>query len=200
MLNNKIIIFDFDGVIVDSHRQRSNSFRYALQEFDGELVERFIEYHTKNGGLSRFEKFKYFFEEMVQLPITNTEILNYAYKVSSYVKEKITLESVDPKILDLIKSHKFDKHIVSASMDVELKWICRNLGIDKYFITINGSQNVLTTKAETVQTLIAIFDYDPKNVVLIGDAIQDYQAAIANNIEFLGYNFNTELNINHLNF
>lgn len=200
MLNNKIIIFDFDGVIVDSHRQRSNSFRYALREFDGELVERFIEYHIKNGGLSRFEKFKYFFEEMAQLSITNAEILNYAYAVSSYVKEKITLDSVDPKILELIKNHTSEKHIVSASMDVELKWICRNLGIDKYFITINGSQNVLTTKTETVQTLITIFDYDPKNVVLIGDAIQDYQAAIANNIEFLGYNFNTELNINHLNF
>ena len=55
------IIFDFDGVILDSNQIKSNAFSNSLIDEDKELVKLFIAFHKKNGGISRFKKFDYFF-------------------------------------------------------------------------------------------------------------------------------------------
>ena len=50
------IIWDFDGVIVNSEKIRVNGFRYALRSFSEEQVEKFIKYHIANGELSDTKK------------------------------------------------------------------------------------------------------------------------------------------------
>ena len=58
------------------------------------------------------------------------------------------------------------------------------------FISIHGSP---TPKIQLVKTLIEEHGYDKKNTCLIGDSINDFEAAKANNISFYGYN-NEDLN------
>ena len=53
------IIFDFDGVILDSNQIKSNAFSNSLIDEDKELVKLFIAFHKKNGGISRFKKFNF---------------------------------------------------------------------------------------------------------------------------------------------
>ena len=49
-----------------------------------------------------------------------------------------------------------------------------------------------TPKKELVRNIIESKRYNQNDVILIGDSINDYEASIANNICFYGYN-NTEL-------
>ena len=49
----KNIIWDFDGVILDSMPVRDYGFRKIFENFDKLLVDKLLEYHTKNGGLSK---------------------------------------------------------------------------------------------------------------------------------------------------
>ena len=63
----KNILFDFDGVIIDSMPIRENGFRLIFKDFDTNLVDKLIDYHNQNGGLSRYAKIKYFFEVVVRL-------------------------------------------------------------------------------------------------------------------------------------
>jgi phosphoglycolate phosphatase-like HAD superfamily hydrolase len=83
-------------------------------------------------------------------------------------------------------------HIVSGSDQKELRELCVKLGINGYFKSIHGSP---TPKETLVRNIIAKYNYDAAICVLIGDSINDYEAAMDNNLRFICYN-NSE--INHL--
>ena len=60
-----IFIFDCDGVILDSNKLKSDAFRQALEYEPEEMVEELVRYHKLNGGISRYEKFNYFYKSIV---------------------------------------------------------------------------------------------------------------------------------------
>jgi phosphoglycolate phosphatase-like HAD superfamily hydrolase len=187
----KAVLWDFDGVILDSMRVRDYGFRTIFRDFPTETVESFIRYHRYQGGLSRFHKIRYFFNEMLHQPIDEKTVLVYADRFSEIMKKKLT----DPAYLidqsiTYIKKH-FDLyhfHIVSGSEEKELNYLCQHLGIARYFQTINGSP---TPKTELVRCLMVSYGYDPDEIILIGDSINDFEAAKKNGIRFYGFNNDT---------
>ena len=76
-------------------------------------------------------------------------------------------------------------HIVSGSDVNELKSLCEELGLSKYFLSINGSP---TPKSELTRLIIQSSNLKTDNFCLIGDAINDYDAARENAITFFGFN------------
>ena len=58
----KQVVFDCDGVILDSNNIKSKAFEDSLKGENDQLISEFIDYHKKNGGVSRFLKFEYFFK------------------------------------------------------------------------------------------------------------------------------------------
>jgi len=184
----KNILFDFDGVILDSMPIREYGFREIFKNYDALLVEELLEYHNKNGGLSRYVKIRYFYEKLLHKDISDNEVNKIADEFSSIMKQQLT----DKKYLikettGFIKNNykKYNFHIVSGSDEKELVFLCQSLGIDKYFITINGSP---TIKNDLVKYLLKRYEYNNKETILIGDSINDYDAAIVNDIVFYGFN------------
>ena len=55
----------------------------------------------------------------------------------------------------------------------------------QYFKTIEGSP---TCKNDLVKNILEKYKYDPKETILIGDSINDYEAANINGMKFYGYN------------
>lgn len=186
----KVILFDFDGVIIDSMAVRDIGFKIIAQNATNsqEIINEFISYHRYNAGLSRYVKIRYLYENMLQKKITEDEVNKIALEFSILMREKL----VDKKYLinetvKFIESH-YDKtvmHIVSGSDEQELNYLCKKLGLSKYFKTIEGSP---THKNNLVKNILSKFNYDLSESVLIGDSITDYNAANANAIKFYGYN------------
>ena len=184
----KNILWDFDGVIIDSMTIREYGFREIFKNFDKQSVDKLIQYHNNNGGLSRFHKIEYFFSNILKQNITQNEILQYADKFTTIMRQEL----INPKHL-IIETVKFIKnnyknynfHIVSGSENNELNYLCRKLNLSQYFISIHGSP---TLKNNLVSDLITNCKYNLNETILIGDSINDYEAAIANKIEFYGYN------------
>jgi len=79
----------------------------------------------------------------------------------------------------------YDFHIVSGSEHNELNFLCNKLRIKKYFYSISGSP---TPKEELIKNLMNRMSYKKKETILIGDSVNDYEAAKANKIKFYGYN------------
>ena len=52
----KTIFWDFDGVIKESLSIKAEAFVSIFNGFDSQILDRILEHHLKNGGLSRFEK------------------------------------------------------------------------------------------------------------------------------------------------
>lgn len=184
--NYNCILWDFDGVLMDSMPVREHGFKEVLSSYADEDVAALIAYHRKNGGLSRYVKFRYFFETIRKETITDQEIRSLAHRFSVIMLE--LLMKPDLLIRDpwnfIEQNHKhIDMHIVSGSDGEELGVICKTLNVDSYFKTIVGSP---TPKKKLVEEILIKNRYD--KVVLIGDSINDMEAAFANGIEFLGYN------------
>jgi HAD superfamily hydrolase (TIGR01549 family) len=187
-INKKNILWDFDGVIMDSMPVRNKGFELVLKEFPNEQVELLMQFHLKNGGLSRYVKFRHFFEEIRGEVVTEEEINEWAQKFSGIMREELVQPTLLIKdSLNFIKENykKFDMHIVSGSDGEELRYLCEKLEISRYFISINGSP---VSKKELVQRLLASHKYSLENTILIGDSINDYEAAEINEIDFCGYN------------
>ena len=52
----KVIIFDFDGVILDSLQIKTDAYADFYRPFGNNIVNKVINHHTLNGGMSRYDK------------------------------------------------------------------------------------------------------------------------------------------------
>jgi len=66
----KAIIFDFDGVLVESVDIKTKAFAGLFEHEGDSIVRRVVAYHIKNAGVSRFEKFRHIYKEMLDRELT----------------------------------------------------------------------------------------------------------------------------------
>jgi len=147
-----------------------------------------INYHTINGGLSRYEKIEYFSQKILDKKLNDEEKKQYAQLYGSYCRDRLCSKNLLIKnSINFIKeNHKnFDFHLVSASDEKELIYLCSNLDIKKYFKSISGSP---VNKIENIKRLLKSNNYIESKCCLIGDSINDKVAAIENSISFFGFN------------
>lgn len=63
--NYSVIIFDCDGVILDSNHVKTEAFRVAAKPYGEAAAEALVKHHITNGGVSRYVKFAYFLDSIV---------------------------------------------------------------------------------------------------------------------------------------
>src|SRR5690606_13357844 len=92
-----------------------------------------------------------------------------------------------PETVSYVMEHhkNFNMHIVSGSDGEELRQICSGIGISQYFKSIEGSP---TPKRKLVSEILLKENYDTKTCIMIGDSINDFDAANANSIGFYAFN------------
>jgi phosphoglycolate phosphatase-like HAD superfamily hydrolase len=188
----KYILWDFDGVILNSNPARTLGFKKVLEDFPNDQVEKLLDFHNKNGGLSRYVKFRYLYEVIRGEEVDEHLIQDLANQFSLIMKQILT----NPQLLiqdsvSFIQQNcsQIQMHIVSGSDRQELRFLCEKLGISNCFKSISGSP---TPKTELVRYLVESEIIDPQLTCLIGDSINDFEAANDNNIDFFGFN-NPEL-------
>lgn len=183
-----VIFWDFDGVLMDSNAVRDMGFERVLAEFKKDQVVRLIAFHQANGGLSRYVKFRYFFEEIRKESISDNDILIWAERFSLVMKEfLVNPELLIEETLNFVEENqgKYIMHITSGSDQNELRFLCKSMGIDELFTSIHGSPK---PKKEWVKELIEMHGYNLTECVLIGDSFNDYEAASLTGIHFVAYN------------
>jgi phosphoglycolate phosphatase-like HAD superfamily hydrolase len=188
----KVLLWDFDGVLMDSMPVRDLGFETVLSSYPKDEVEQLLAYHRRNGGLSRYVKFRYFFEEIRKQSISAEQLKTLTDKFSSVmmqflINEKLLIQDS----LQFVKQYhdQIPMHVISGSDGVELNTICRQLDIAKYFVSVHGSP---TPKSTLIGEVLREKKYALTETLMIGDSINDYDAAMANHIDFCGYN-NAEL-------
>ena len=69
-MNNKIteyrsIVFDCDGVLLNSNQAKTQAFYRAALAYGETAAQALVDYHVAHGGVSRYQKFAYFLEQLV---------------------------------------------------------------------------------------------------------------------------------------
>ena len=190
-----IVIFDCDGVILDSNALKSQAFEQTLQRqgIEEPIIREFLTYHHTHGGISRYKKF----EELLKRWLNNWPNEQvYQQLLSDYSNLCVQLyqQSVYTRgALALIQSlHKAGKklYVASGSDEQELRQVFAQKDLDQYFEAIYGSPK---TKSEIVADLVN--RHAESRCLMIGDAISDLKAAQQAGISFrgmLGYSDNPD--------
>ena len=181
------IFWDFDGVLINSDKIRSDGFRHIFKLYKDRHIIELLNFHKKNGGLSRYIKINYFYEKIIKKPLTEKLLKFHLLDYTNFVSNKLINPKllIENNILIIREKQNLNHYIVSASDEEELKMITNKLKIDSLFNQINGSP---TTKDNNITQIINKFKLNRNDCVLIGDSINDFNAANINNIEFIGYN------------
>lgn len=188
MKKDKVIFWDFDGVLMDSNAVRDYGFEKVLFAYPTDEVDKLLDFHRQNGGLSRYVKFRYFFEQIRKEQISEKEVNAWAELFSIQMKKLLSDESLlIQETINFVKENyeKYPMHIVSGSDGKELNYLCEKINIHKYFLSISGSP---TPKTELLNEVLSKYHYNREDCFLIGDSTNDYEAATANKIGFYGYN------------
>lgn len=129
------IIFDCDGVILDSNHVKTNAFYVTGLEFGVKAAKELVKYHTQFGGVSRYHKFKYFIDNILDDDNSNTvNIDDLLAKFSQETLNGLRTCRINPDIakiyLTLPNTHSL---VVSGGDQVELRNIFSERGLLKYF-------------------------------------------------------------------
>ena len=132
--NFRTIIFDCEGVILNSNNVKTEAFYSIAKIFSKKKAEKLVEYHLSNGGVSRYEKINYFCQNIMKL--TSYEKLYHKLLIdfSNYIKSNILLCETSSYLGQLKNdNHYSDWMVVSGSDQLELEWILKKKRIDHFF-------------------------------------------------------------------
>lgn len=183
------IVFDCDGVILDSNKVKTTAFYEAALPYGNEAAERLVKHHVENGGISRYEKFEWFLLHVVKKPSDSAldELLN------SYA-EKVRAGLLSCDIANgLAKLRSLTAHcnwlIVSGGDQIELRDIFQKRELSQFFnggIFGSPDNKIDILKREMNNGNIS------KNALFIGDSRYDHISAKSADIDFLFVNYWTE--------
>ena len=92
------IIFDCDGVILNSNFQKIEAYRNAAIEFGAseQQAQALVDHHVELTGISRHIKFKYFLSEIMHQEVSE-EAMSELLKALKYTSIKIAKRMRDSK-------------------------------------------------------------------------------------------------------
>lgn len=177
------LVFDCDGVILDSVPVKTKAFARLAEPFGEEARDRFVMYHTVHGGVSRYKKFEWFFQEILGREITKEESIAWGEKFSQYALDEVRQCQLIPGAEEVLAywHDKLPLYVCSGTPTEELQTILKERGLSTYFAGIYGSP---PGKAELLAKIIKQTKFPPENTLMVGDSPTDREAA-----EFAGTMF-----------
>lgn len=170
-----LIIFDFDGVIIDSNDIKTEAFKKSIKNESKENIENFIKYHKLNFNISRYKKFEHFYSKIKKI---NKKKLKFSMKNTLLKYSKINKElSLKSRVIYgltnfLKKLRKLNiKLIVISSSDTDdIKFVLKKKNLSKYFSEVLGSP---TSKKKHFKNIKNNLN-NKIQVLSLGDSKNDY--------------------------
>ena len=184
MIIPEVIIYDFDGVICDSVNVKTEAFVELYKNEGAEIQAQVREYHLLNGGISRFEKFRYFQSALLKKEVSENDINVLADKFAALVKEKVISSAYITGAYEFIKKNSSKQQFIcTGTPEIEILEIAERKGISHFFQHLYGSPK---TKTEIIDMILTQTSVNKEKCIFFGDAMTDYKAAKSCNIPFIG--------------
>jgi HAD superfamily hydrolase (TIGR01549 family) len=181
----KTIVFDCDGVILNSNKVKSDAFRTVAKNYGEDEAKKLVSYNKKNGGVSRYLKFQYFINEILHPDKADKKITveSLAKQFSNHVVKGLRECELVANLDEFRKSTKSSSWmIISGGDEAELRKVFDIRGLSKFFDRgIFGSP---TPKNEIFKR-----EFEKGNIIrpalFIGDSKFDYECSKNLGIDFV---------------
>jgi phosphoglycolate phosphatase-like HAD superfamily hydrolase len=179
----RAIIFDVDGVIIESAEIKTKAFEILFADYPDKLSE-IISYHQKNGGISRYVKFRYFYEKILGQELSAEKEAELGEKFSKIVLTQILEAPFVPGAIEFLSQNKnrYLFFVASGTPEDELQDILNNRQLTPFFLEVHGAPQ---KKADIIEDILYRYELQRKEVVFIGDAESDRVAAEKTSIFFI---------------
>ena len=198
MLSEKIInkqyktfIFDCDGVILNSNKIKSAAFYETASIFSQEIANKFLNYHILNGGISRYLKFNYLLESLVENNINKITITQLLDNYSNNIKSKLLSSEVSNGLLDLRKIyHNNNWIVVSGGDQMELRELFHVKNISHLF-----DKGIYGSPRNKIEIIKYQLEYNKIQTpaLFFGDSKYDFEVSRYYNFDFIFVSNWTEL-------
>ena len=181
----KIVIFDFDGVILESNRIKDNAFHDLYLPHGRGAAARALKIHLSHHGRSRFEKFAMMHQEILDREITAAESAELGRQFTEKCFHEICRCPFVPGALEFLEQYH-QSHILavaSATPEDELKEIVAARNLQKFFKHVFGKP---TSKSDNLRKIILLENVPASAAVFVGDQISDWESAHAVGVRFIG--------------
>lgn len=129
------LVFDCDGVLLDSNRVKTEAFRdTALCWFDAATADAFVDYHVRHGGISRYEKFAWLLAQTGGVRPDGPGVQDLLDEFSRRVRLGLQTCEASPDLHVLRQATRHARwHVVSGGDQAELREVFAARGLAGLF-------------------------------------------------------------------
>ena len=182
---SKSIIYDFDGVILDSVDVKTGAFAEIYRDCDPSTLKLILKHHKTYEGISRYKKFHYYENFILKSNCNEERIEELAKRFHEIVFNKVVAADYIYGAKEFLIKHSKDKKqfICTGTPEAEILQIVDRLKISTFFDEIYGSPK---TKEVIIDIILNNYELESKDILFFGDALTDYNAANNTGCKFIG--------------
>lgn len=180
-----LVIFDFDGVLAETVEVKTRAFYELALAFGQPAAERLQEYHLRHGGVSRVEKFRWLFSEVLGRPLAQETLDDLCARFSEKVLARMISEPMVPGAREALERlhGRLPLAVATGMPDGELKLVLEGRGLSGFFFAAHGTP---PAKADLVRQCVREAGVAPQRALMVGDSVTDCEAARAAGCAFYG--------------
>jgi phosphoglycolate phosphatase-like HAD superfamily hydrolase len=184
-LRTDALVFDFDGVLVESNDVKTRAFAEIYRGYGGNIADQAVAYHLEHEGISRYLKFRHLHRTLLGVELSDADVAALGEQFSGIVLAAVIAAPLVKGAHEFLEtfSAQLPLFVASGTPDHELKTIIAQRGMARYFRSTHGTP---ATKGAIIRTIIASHGFDPARVLMVGDATADLAGANEAGVRFVG--------------
>ena len=121
----KTWLFDCDGVLLDSNAVKTDAFHELALPFGEDVADALVAHHRQYGGVSRFKKVRYLYEELLERRDAEAEIEAGIEEYGRLVKERLLACPETPGLRDFLDAIPEGTYraVISGGLEEEVRFV-----------------------------------------------------------------------------
>lgn len=180
----QVLVFDFDGVLLESVDVKDEAFRELFPETTAEQRQAVYDFHRATPGIHRRVKVTRILTEVLQRPADESTVEGALERFQRVVWERLMECPEVPGVRAFLEAHEhLPKYVVSAAPHDELRKLAQARDFTRYFRDVLGSP---PGKVELLHRIVRWEGVAPAAATMYGDKLTDLHAAEDVGVHFVG--------------
>ena len=189
----KAVLFDMDGVLIDSHDAWFYIFNKAYNKFEDKTMS--VEDFDKYLWAKAFDEIA---EEYFTVPVE--EIREYYVEIYEDYRKRLKVMDGTKEALRLLKKKGLKLAVVSNTQGQVVKKILKDVKLDSFFSLCLGGDDVPNGKPapDILIKALELLSLNKEDVLFVGDTKWDRMAASNADVKFVGFRIKGDIKVNML--
>ncbi|WP_428030394.1 HAD family hydrolase [Ancylobacter sp.] len=180
----KAVIFDFDGVILDSAGVKTQAFAHCYAGEDAGKIAAVVDYQQRHGGIGRRDKFAIFERSLFGRPADAASLDKLCGRFAAFIETAMREVPFIPGAREALRAlhggHAL--HLVSGMPEDELIAVVAQRDLTPFFASVAGAPK---HKREEFRRILDVEGLAPEEALAVGDSTTEFEAARDLGIPFI---------------